>query len=463
MKLKKFKERDNKRIGIIVFTVICILLVSGVMLYRTFAIFEVKTNQNVIKGTVQDPGNIYFAFYKKREENADFKIQKDMPKKEEGYVLDEEQSYCGINGNTEENVKVSLTEDWRILVSGVTTSRTKCNLYFTKGTLIMGHGIPVVTSGDGLYEVTHEDVKDTTNDTEFSKSELRYAGSNPKNYVWFNEELWRMIGLVNVTTSEPNVEQRIKIVKKESIGILSWDHKNQWGSNDWTNSHLMELLNGIYYNSQIGSCWSGEMFHTGEQKNCDFSSNSKTKGLSLRFQEMVDKNIEWNIGESSAISNILGTQYYSYERSNVVNADRENFWTKENTKDSNNSSNPELFQSIGLIYPSDYVYSTSGGNNMSQKECVELPLRPAQNQENIYSKECSQNNWLKPQNGRFWTLMTNSEDLRLAYEIDGENGIVSDGGHTSYDVYPALYLKTNVKIIDGLGTEENPYKLALIS
>ena len=64
MRLKRFKEKDNKRIGIIVFTLVCVLLVSGVILYRTFAIFEVKTNQNVIKGTVQDPGDIYFAFYK---------------------------------------------------------------------------------------------------------------------------------------------------------------------------------------------------------------------------------------------------------------------------------------------------------------------------------------------------------------------------------------------------------------
>ena len=87
MKLKKFKERDNKRIGIIIFTIVCILLVSGVILYRTYAIFEVKTNQNVIKGTVQDPGNIYFAFYVNNE------IQKDMPKKESEYVLDEEASY----------------------------------------------------------------------------------------------------------------------------------------------------------------------------------------------------------------------------------------------------------------------------------------------------------------------------------------------------------------------------------
>ena len=52
MRLEKFKEKDNKRIGIVVFTIVCILLVSGVILYRTFAIFEVNNNFNVINGEV---------------------------------------------------------------------------------------------------------------------------------------------------------------------------------------------------------------------------------------------------------------------------------------------------------------------------------------------------------------------------------------------------------------------------
>ena len=75
MKLKKFKERNKKEIGVFVFTILCILLVCGAVFFRTFAIFEVKTNQNVIKGNVQDPGNLYFAFY------VDDKIQKDLPSK----------------------------------------------------------------------------------------------------------------------------------------------------------------------------------------------------------------------------------------------------------------------------------------------------------------------------------------------------------------------------------------------
>ncbi len=127
MKLEKFKEKDHKRLGIIVFTIVCILLVSGVILYRTFAIFEVKTNQNVIKGTVQDPGNIYFAFY------VDDKIEKKMPQKDTGYIFDEESSYCGIAGSNDENITLEFDKNrWSVTVLGLQDSRTKCNLYFKK-------------------------------------------------------------------------------------------------------------------------------------------------------------------------------------------------------------------------------------------------------------------------------------------------------------------------------------------
>ncbi len=42
MKLEKFKQRDPKKVGIIVFTVACILLIAGVFFYTSFASFEVK-------------------------------------------------------------------------------------------------------------------------------------------------------------------------------------------------------------------------------------------------------------------------------------------------------------------------------------------------------------------------------------------------------------------------------------
>ncbi len=125
MKLERFKKRNNKVIGVVLFTIICILLIGSVILYKTFASFEVNHHFNIINGTIEDTGDIYFAFY------YDGNIHKDMPSKDSGYILDESKSYCGILGEKEESIKPSLDrETWTIAVTGVTTSRTKCNLYF---------------------------------------------------------------------------------------------------------------------------------------------------------------------------------------------------------------------------------------------------------------------------------------------------------------------------------------------
>ena len=40
MKLEKFKQKDPKKIGITVFTVVCVLLVAGVFFYTSFASFQ---------------------------------------------------------------------------------------------------------------------------------------------------------------------------------------------------------------------------------------------------------------------------------------------------------------------------------------------------------------------------------------------------------------------------------------
>ena len=95
MKLEKYKPKDPKKIGITIFTVVCVLLVAGVFLYTSFASFETNETFNIIKGEVQDPGDLYFAFY------IDDVISNRMPQKGEGYVLDTEKTTC-TNGATVE-------------------------------------------------------------------------------------------------------------------------------------------------------------------------------------------------------------------------------------------------------------------------------------------------------------------------------------------------------------------------
>ena len=417
MKLKKFKEKDNKRIGIIVFTIVCILLVSGIMLYRTFAIFEVRTSQNVIKGTVQDPGNIYFAFYV--NDGTEDKIQKEMPTK--NYVLDETKSYCGVNGERDEKIKVTLTDEYGIYVTGVTTSRTKCNLYFVSGAFILGKPIKAVTSGEGLYEVTHEDVIGTIKDDGFKETEFRYAGNNPNNYVTFNDEKWRIIGLVNVMTSEDKVEQRVKITRSESIGNIAWNTHN---INDWTQASLQQLLNtGNYYT-----------------KTEEYSEN----GLAENTKQMIEE-VTWNIGGVRNYTPILIDKWYSMERGNDVSGDA-NIWKGK----------------IALIYPTDYGYATTGNQSTTREMCLQQPL---------YNREanCADGDWLFDSQRDRWTLTHQAavtySPMRIFYPPESYGWVRGSSNSTqSQAVYPTIYLKSNVKIINNTndGSKEHPYELIQI-
>ena len=62
MKLEKFKEKNSKKKFIIGFTMCCIFLLVGVFFGMSFAAFTEEKEFNVINGTYQDPGDIYFAY-----------------------------------------------------------------------------------------------------------------------------------------------------------------------------------------------------------------------------------------------------------------------------------------------------------------------------------------------------------------------------------------------------------------
>lgn len=48
-------------------------------------------------------------------------------------------------------------------------------------------------------------------------TDYRYIGSSPNNYITYNDEVWRIIGVF---------DGRIKIIKDTSIVSMSWDYKN---------------------------------------------------------------------------------------------------------------------------------------------------------------------------------------------------------------------------------------------
>ena len=87
-------------------------------------------------------------------------------------------------------------------------------------------------------------------------------GVEPNNYITYNNEVWRIIGVF---------DERIKIIKDDSLGNMYWDYKNSgvgsstsnYGSNDWSDSQLMYMLNPTSYKLKDGYSSDGTYIYDG--------------------------------------------------------------------------------------------------------------------------------------------------------------------------------------------------------
>ena len=291
-----------------------------------------------------------------------------------------------------------------------------------------------------LATTSDEIVSDNTKD-----NNLRYIGANPNNYVTFNNELWRIIGVFNnIDNGSGTKETRIKLIRDESIGKYSWDNKpsgtgssdSEYSSNDWTDSALQEVLNnGPYWNRTSGYCPSGK---NGATTSCDFSTN----GLTEEAKRMISDAV-WNLGGTAyftSSSNGLASHWYSYERDTTVYSGRPTEWTGK----------------IGLMYPSDYGYATSGGSTTNREACLNTVLYSWNP-----SSDCYNNDWLNKSGTYQWTLTPRASYSYAVFFASNGGTLNSTVTAITYGVFPALYLNSNVKIVSGEGTESNPFILSL--
>ena len=408
MKLEKFKEQDNKRKFIIIFTVCCILLLAGVFLYTSFAVLTEDKQFNVINGTYQDPGDLYYAIY------IDDQISNTIPSKDSGYTLDTEKSSC-TNGAT-----ITWDNDsWSAVVnlsnySAGNMSRTKCTMYFKE----MSFTDSILACNDTAANCIKNNAS-LSNEiaTDDPDNNARYIGANPNNYVWFNNELWRIIGVFNnIDDGTGNKEARLKIIRNEALNERkAWDTA---GTNDWSSASLQEELNTTYLNS-----------------------------IQSPYKEMIG-NAVWNLGGLSisiSDSNYYGTAtssiWYSYERGTTVYDGSSTTWTG----------------SIGIMYASDYGYATSGGSTIDRATCLTTELY---NWGNI--EECKENSWLYTGKTaqRFLDVDSSSNNYVFVLPVSGTIAR-SNVTLANSEVSPALYLSSNVRITGGDGSHDNPYTLSL--
>ena len=286
-----------------------------------------------------------------------------------------------------------------------------------------------------MWTFTHEATEQTTALTDY-----RYIGADPNNYVKFNDELWRIIGVFDTDDGTGKVEKRLKIIRNESIGNYTWNY-NASGKyiNEWSIAQLNNLLNsGAYYNRTTGTYYNYNGNST-TASNEDFT----TTGLTEKARAMIG-NAKWYLGGTAnytSSSNGLASHFYKYERGTGVYSERSTSWTGK----------------VGLIYLSDYGYATSGGATTNRASCLAKELY---NWKDSSVSDCSNNDWMYNSSNSQWTITPPRDDANGVFFVTSTGNVDYYYAYSILSVRPVVHLNSAIKVITGSGTKESPYILS---
>ena len=290
---------------------------------------------------------------------------------------------------------------------------------------------------------------------------LRYTGANPNNYVEFANtgELWRIVGVFNIKDSTGKLDRKIKLVRNESLGNYSWDAKlnpqtNDYrGINDWTKADLMNELNGDYLDIALTANttnWYNSYWDTSTNKPVFRQTGefNYTNVIKSNYQNMISESV-WNIGgntynPSTAPIGLPTLEQYNAERGSITYQ---------------NSRPTTWMGKIGLIYASDYGYASTDLECRNNLRAGQVYNAETNTYDYDYTNvKCKNNNWLH-KGSWYWTLSPYSSYNNGVFRMRGDGIVYADNASNSDAVFPATYLTSNIRIIEGDGTSSNPYKL----
>ena len=323
--------------------------------------------------------------------------------------------------------------NWEFRIKNLTGYST-CNATFTEDTntypKLYDKIISLWNNTDGtnnIFKETH------TFDDNTTYTEYRYEGTDTEvnNYVWFNNELWRIIGAFpggTPTTSAtslgnraPSTNNTVKIIRNDVIGSFAWDKDN---TNNWTTAELnTNILNNLYLNSTSGTC---HFRSTSVTKPCDFTKNG--------LKNVLDyiETATWNLGGSDKSN---AETMYKNERGTTVKTSGAPIVTTAK---------------VGLMYASDYGYSVKNSN------CNHSSISLSR-----YSKtDCGGSAWML-KNGDEWTVSPDSSDANYVFYVTRSALVVSYLAYNGCGARPVLYLNSNVYYLSGTGTITDPFQIAL--
>ncbi len=449
MKLEKFKMKKPKKIAIIVFVFMIGIITGYVIFYQSYAFYEENKNFDVINGTVEDPGDIYFAYY------IDGVISRDMPLQNTGYTLDETKSNCN-NGvvPTWDNAGWKFIGDYHNY-SATTNTRTKCTLYFNKtaktvktalGNIEVNSYTPDFTKSacddsscesheKGIYETTDNDGKPT----------YYYRGSVENNYVKFAGFYWRIIRI----NGNGSIRMIYDGTSAHANGELS--AVRQYGTSQFNPNNKNNMYVGYMYTS-------GEAHGTGTSSTIKTNADKFYTAKLSSYASKLDTNAGFcgdrsNLNKQSGVG--TGT-VITYNKGYLRVEESAPTLACENASDyytvtSASSGNKKLDYPIGLITVDETMLAGHAGGVFDGE----------------YSHQKSNNGSYLISENVFWTMTPAGfynpfgylDTTTFVFTMSFTGKIVDRSPGVEIGLRPVINIRSDVTIT-GSGTMTDPYVVA---
>ena len=276
--------------------------------------------------------------------------------------------------------------------------------------------------------------------------EYRYIGAEVNNYVKFNNDLYRIIGVFD-SNSHGKSGEMVKLIRSRPLGGYSWgvynssntsgtysNYKNDWtGTTTKVKANLNVLLNEYFYNKTSASSTYGPCINWTYY---DSNTNCRTNSCSQIVGYGIDESLRGYIETAT---------WYLY--GSGTNQSKQNWYLCERGGNSCTGANNGAYSTttdakIGLMYLSDYLYASSyytSSDTTTQD-----------------AKYFGNKNWLYK--GDEWTLTPYASGA--AYVWDVRYGSArSASTYAPISARPTFYLKSSVYVTGGDGSFDNPFTL----
>ena len=205
----------------------------------------------------------------------------------------------------------------------------------------------------------------------------------------------------------------------------------------------MKELNGDYLDTTL----------TANKTNWYNGSNNQQAGIfnyttviKEKYQNMISNSV-WNIGGNS----YTGSVPYSLNLLTQYNRERDKI-TYQNSR-------PSVWTGkVGLIYASDYGYASTYAECHDNLRIGVTYDKEATNKWDFTNGLCKTDNWLA-NNLFYWTLSPYSNGSNHVLLVRGNGAVNDTNAFGSFNVFPTIFLKSDILIDSGTGEKSSPYRL----